>query len=187
MIAIKNYNDTKYELEIAKKELERLLEKKEELYSKYFCTTAKYPATEYRYNKKTDKYEYVLKDENAGIKGKRTSQDKVSEYLTVLYSTDDENELSLEEQIQQQKNIVSRLEYYLKLMEENMGKLEGTEYKLYYALVIDKKNINKSISKIIEEFAENNYMHTQTIWQNYYPKIKKYIDKLKIYSENIVE
>lgn len=164
MIAIRNYNDTKCELNVAKRELNKLINKKEELYTKYFGTTSKLPDIE--------------KDINSELKGQVLNTDKMTEYMIELTKTENGSK-SLEEILQEQLNEVRKLEYYLKAMDCDMSQLRGIEYQLYYAIVIEPLNVNKSISKIIEEFAEEMDKHVDTIWKYNYPKIEKYIKKLK--------
>ena len=167
MVAIRNYNDTRIELNIAMNKLDQLNEKKNMLYAKYCSLT-------------TENFEDVGRPINK-------KRDKMIEYLIELEKVNPITGKSLEQEINEQRNIVNKLQYYINLMEYNLQQLEGIEYKLYYAIVCEKENTNKSVTQIIEEFAENNYMHEQTIWQNYYPKIKPELEKLKMYSENIVK
>ena len=124
MVAIRNYNDTKIELNIAMNKLAQLNEKKNMLYAKYSSLT-------------TENFE----DGGRAINKKR---DKMLEYLIELEKVNPITGKSLEQEINEQRNIVNKLQYYINLMEYNLQQLEGIEYKLYYAIVCEKKNINKS-------------------------------------------
>jgi len=194
MIAIRNYNDTKIEYNVAKQELERLENKKTRIYCECFNITTKLPNTIEIKKKIKDKNtgavhqkkETKLKDENYYIKAKKIYKNKNELYLSLLEKKDDITGLSLNEAIEKARNEVDELLYYLKLMGYQMKKLKGIEYQLYCAIVIDASNAGKSISSVVEEFAEKVDKDPQTIWKNYYPHIKKYLTKLQKYSENTV-
>lgn len=192
MIAIRNHNDTKCELNVAIIRLNQLEEKKQELYCKYFKITGKSYPTMYKIKlDKTTKirtWDEVLKDENVSISNSNIKTDPMTDYQIALENVDKDTNISLNDELKLQKNEVRKLEYYLKLMENNMTNLKGIEYELYYEIVINPINANKTISKIIEEFSEREDVDRdiQTIWKNYYPSIKKYLKKLEIYSESTV-
>ena len=59
-------------------------------------------------------------------------------------------------------------------MENDLQNLSGIENKLYYEIVINGTNVTKAIDKV----ATNEFIDTSTLWKNYYPKVKKEIDKL---------
>ncbi len=191
MIAIRTYNDTKIELNIATKELVRLLNKQEKIYCECFGITSNLPKTveRTRIEKGKKKREDVLKDENFYIKGVSVPKDKNSSYMEKMEAIDEITGLSLSIAIENQKNVVTKLEYYIKSIENDIKELKGIEYQLYYAIVIDPKNTNKSITKIIEEVSSKKEISKEpgTLWKNYYPKIVKYLIKLKKSSENTVK
>ena len=167
MIAIRNYNDTRIELSVAMRELDRLVDKKERLYSRFFHLTTK--------------AKDISKDLNACLRGSDCRTDPMTDYMVELEKIDDKTGKSLKQALQDQRNEVRILEYYLKLMANDMSNLKGIEYQLYYDIVINPLNATKSISKIIEEFAEKEDINKEvnTIWVNYYPKIKEYLEKLE--------
>jgi hypothetical protein len=189
VIAIRNYNDTKCELNIAIIELDKLEQQKEDIRKDIFGVTSKPPKTKliYKLTKDGKKEEdYVLSDENYYIKGTTIYDDKMAIYMSKL---EDKNEItgkSLNQSITDQTNVVNKLKYYLNLMNDTMASLKGIEYKLYYAIIIDENNANKTISQIIEELSPVVEKEPTTLWHNYYPNIKNYLEKLEIYSEDTV-
>lgn len=62
----------------------------------------------------------------------------------------------------------------IKQMENDIKRLNGIENKLYYEIVINGTNVTKAIDKV----ASNEFIDASTLWKNYYPKVKKEIDKL---------
>lgn len=155
MFTIRSYTDTKCELDMAKARLNLLMDKKEKLYCKYFPLTPK------------------LKE--IAVDGGGENNDKMAEYLHELHEIDFGTGKSLAEEITYQQEIVDKLQGYLDIMSESLSKISGIEYQLFYEIVY--KGIN--ITKAVENIAFANDKEVDTIWKNYYRKIKKYIKKLQ--------
>ena len=157
MYAIRNYTNTKCELEMAKTRLNLLMDRKEKLYCKYFPITSKVKA--------------VMVD--GGIK----SNDKMAEYIHELHEVDIGTGKSLAEEITYQQQNVDNLQGYLNNMADSLSKMTGIEYQLFYEIVY--KGIN--ITKAVENVAVANDIEPQTIWKNYYKKIKKYVNRVNVF------
>ncbi len=71
-------------------------------------------------------------------------------------------------------NLIDNEQQVIKQMENDLQNLSGIENKLYYEIVINGTNVTKAIDKV----ATNEFIDTSTLWKNYYPKVKKEIDKL---------
>lgn len=155
MYSIRNYTNTKCELEMAKIRLNLLMDRKEKLYSKYFPVTS---------NPK----EIV-------IDGGNKSSDKMADYLQELHCVDIGTGKSLAEEIEFEQKNISKLQEYLNDMSNSLSKMDGIEYQLFYEIAF--KGIN--ITKAVDNIANDNNIEPQTIWKNYYKKIKKYVNKLK--------
>lgn len=155
MFAIHNYTDTKCELDMAKNRLNLLMDKKKKLYYKYFPLTSK------------------IKE--ISVDGKNGNKEKVLDYLHELHEIDIGTGMSLADEILYQHNIINQLEGYITKMSNSLSKMSGIEYKLYYEIVYN----GTSISKAVEQIASENNKKIDTIWKNYYRKIKKDIKKLK--------
>ena len=162
METIRTYTNTKCELEIAKARLGWLMDRKEELYCKYFPITARY------------------KDDI--IKGGEQRNDKMDRYLAELYDVDIGTGFSLVDEINQQRAIVERLNTYIAEMTDALSRMVGIEYELYYEIVVNNKRITRAVEYIAERYDKD----TQTIWKYYYPKIKKDVESLIMYSESTV-
>ena len=162
METIRTYTNTKCELEIAKARLGWLMDRKEELYCKYFPITAK------------------IKEDV--ISGGDHRNDKMDRYLAELYDVDIGTGLSLAEEINQQRAIVDRLNAYIVEMTDALSRMIGIEYELYYEIVVNHKRITRAVEYIAEKYDKD----TQTIWKYYYPKIKKDVESLITYSESTV-
>ena len=154
MVTIRSYTDTRCELEIAKNRLNLLMDKKEKLYCKYFPITPK--------------LKEIMVD--GGIK----SNDKMADYLHELHEIDIGTGKSLADEIIYQQQNIKKLQGYLNDMSENLNKMSGLEYRLYYEIVVN----GTKISKAVEQIAIETNKDTQTIWKNYYRKIKKEIKKV---------
>ncbi len=89
-----------------------------------------------------------------------------------------ENEIALEKN--RLINLIDNEQKVIKQMENDLQKLNGIENKLYYEIVINGNNVTKAIDKV----ATNEFIDTSTLWKNYYPKVKKEIDKLYLLLSN---
>ena len=89
MDAIRTYNNTKCELEMAKTRLNLLMDKKEQLYAKYFPVTQK------------------IKDDV--VKGGVADNDKMAKYVYELNEVDIGTGRSLAQEIEYQRAVVDKL------------------------------------------------------------------------------
>lgn len=161
MYAIRNYTNTKCELEMAKTRLNLLMDRKEKLYCKYFPITPK------------------LKE--VVVDGGTRNNDKMADYLHELHDIDLGTGKSLAEEIAYEQANVNKLQGYLNDMSDSLSKMTGIEYQLFYEIVFKGVNITKAVDNI----ASSNNIEPVTIWKNYYKKIKKYVNKINIFSQNI--
>ena len=157
MYAIRNYTNTKCELEMAKTRLNLLMDRKEKLYCKYFPITSH--------------IKEVMVD--GGCK----NNDKMADYLHELHDVDIGTGKSLAEEITYQQQTVDNLQGYLNNMAESLSKMTGVEYQLFYEIVYKGVNITKAVDNI----ANSNNIEPQTIWKNYYKKIKKYVNRVNVF------
>lgn len=158
MYAIRNYTNTKCELEMAKTRLNLLMDRKEKLYCKFFPITSK--------------------TKDVVITQSNNNTDKMAEYLHELHDIDIGTGKSLAEEITYQQQNVDKLQGYLNDMNDSLSKMTGIEYQLFYEIVYKGTHISKAVDII----ADNNSIEPITIWKNYYKKIKKYINKIKNFS-----
>lgn len=161
MYAIRNYTNTKCELEMAKTRLNLLMDRKEKLYCKYFPITPK------------------LKE--VVVDGGTRNNDKMADYLHELHDIDLGTGKSLAEEIAYEQANVNKLQGYLNDMSDSLSKMTGIEYQLFYEIVFKGVNITKAVDNI----ASSNNIEPVTIWKNYYKKIKKYVNKINVFSQNI--
>lgn len=162
MDAIRTYTNTKCELEVAKTRLNLLMDRKEQLYCKYFPVTQR------------------IKDDI--IKGGEKDKDKMALYVHELNEVDIGTGRSLAQEIEYQRDIVDRFKRYVNEMSETLNKLCGIEYSLYYEIVVNGVNTSKAVSNVAERYDRDD----QTIWKYHYNKIKEDIKKLKKVSESTV-
>nr|DAS26839.1 MAG TPA: hypothetical protein [Caudoviricetes sp.] len=159
MFTIRNFTDTKCELEVAKTRLNFLMDKKERLYCKYFPITP------------------TLK--KVMVDGGEKNNDKMADYLHELHEIDLGTGKSLAEEITYQQQNIDKLQGYLNNMSDSLSKMTGIEYKLYYEIVVKGVNISKAVGNIANETGKD----TSTIWKNYYSKIKKDIKKVNNFTK----
>ena len=162
METIRTYTNTVCELEMAKKRLSLLMDRKEQIYCKYFPVTQK------------------VKDDV--IKGGNIDKDKMAQYLSELYDVDIGTGKSLADEIDHQRGVVDTLNGYLNDMGETLGKMTGIEYSLYYEIVVKGVRITKAVSNVAEEYG----IDDRNVWKYHYNKIKKDVKKLKKVSESTV-
>ena len=159
MDTIRTYTNTKCELEMAKARLSLLMDRKEQLYCKYFPITAKVKADV--------------------VSGGKRNNDKMADYVHELHEVDIGTGRSLADEIEYHRGVVEQLQQYLSLMEDTLSKMKGIEYALYYEIVVKGVRVSRAVSAIAERFNRDD----QTIWKYHYSKIKKEIKTLKKYSE----
>jgi hypothetical protein len=160
--AIRTYTNTKCELEMAKTRLSLLMDRKEQLYAKYFPVTQK------------------IKDDV--IKGGIRDNDKMAMYVHELNEVDIGTGRSLAQEIEYQRAVVDNIKRYVIEMSETLSKMRGIEYALYYEIVVNGVNTSKAVSNIAEKYN----IADRNIWKYHYNKIKNDIKKLKNISESTV-
>lgn len=162
METIRTYTNTMCELEMAKSRLSLLMDRKEELYAKYFPVT-KQPKGDV-------------------IKGGKKDSDKMAAYVHELNEVDIGTGRSLAQEIDYQRTIVDKFKRYLREMSETLSKMRGIEYSLYYEIVVNGINPSKAVSIVAERYNRED----GTIWKYHYDKIKNDVIKLKKVSESTV-
>lgn len=151
MFSIRTYNDTMCELKMAKRRLKLLQARRNELWFKYFPIT-------------TNPKEIM-------VDGGKRDNDKMADYLYELHEIDIGIGMSLADEIKRLESNIKKLKECLNYMTKTLSSMQGIEYQLYYEIVYN----NRSISKAVDIVARKNNKDTQTIWKNYYRKIKKYV------------
>lgn len=144
-----NYNNLYHYYKIELLNLKILEEEKEKIRSKYFKITSSYSDTISNSNDYDNKYEsFMIEMEEKDILNR----------------------------IEKQKNIVNRLNYYIKKIDYHLSKLDGIEYRLFYKIV-NGVNISKAVEEIVEENTNRNekVQEATIIWKKYYPNIKNEI------------
>ena len=159
MDTIRTYTNTKCELEMAKARLGLLMDRKEQLYCKYFPMVAK------------------IKEDV--VSGGQTNKDKMADYVHELHEVDIGTGKSLAEEIEAQRAVVDGLQQYLNLMGDALGKMSGIEYALYYEIVVKGMRVSRAVSAIAERYNRDD----RTIWQYHYSKIKKDLKTLRMFSD----
>ena len=151
MFSIRTYNDTMCELKMAKRRLKLLQARRNELWFKYFPITTK--------------------TKEIMVDGGKRDNDKMADYLYELHEIDIGIGMSLADEIKRLESNIKKLKECLNYMTKTLSSMQGIEYQLYYEIVYN----NRSISKAVDIVARKNNKDTQTIWKNYYRKIKKYV------------
>lgn len=151
MFSIRTYNDTMCELKMAKRRLKLLQARRNELWFKYFPITSK--------------------PKEIMVDSGKHDNDKMADYLYELHEIDIGIGMSLADEIKRLESNIKKLKECLNYMTKTLSSMQGIEYQLYYEIVYN----NRSISKAVDIVARKNNKDTQTIWKNYYRKIKKYV------------
>jgi hypothetical protein len=131
------------------------MDRKEELYAKYFPVTKK------------------LKDDV--VKGGKKDNDKMAMYVHELNEVDIGTGRSLAQEIDYQMAVVDKFKRYISDMDETLSKMRGIEYSLYYEIVVNCETISRAVSNIAERYNVDD----STIWKYHYSKIKNDIKKLQ--------
>ena len=155
METIKTYTNTMCELEMAKIRLNLLMDRKEQLYCKYFPVTQR------------------IKDDV--IKGGEQDKDKFANYLYELHNVDIGTGRSLAQEIDYQRAIIDRDKTALAEMTEILNKTTGIEHELYKYIVIDCITKTQAVKRVAEDYNKEE----RTIWKYHYSKIKKDLKNLE--------
>ena len=147
---------------MAKTRLSLLMDRKEELYCKYFPLTAK------------------LKEDV--VSSSRPNNDKMADYVYELNDVDIGTGRSLADEIEYQRKVINKLQRYVNDMDATLSKMTGIEYTLYYEIVVKGIIPSKAVSDVAERYSKDD----RTIWKYHYSKIKRYVKNLKKYSESTV-
>ena len=138
------------------------MDRKEELYCKYFPLTAK------------------IKEDV--ISSSRPNNDKMADYVYELNDVDIVTGRSLADEIEYQRKVINKLQRYIKDMDETLSKMTGIEYALYYEIVVNGVRISRAVSNVAEQYNKDDH----TVWKYHYSKIKKDVKKIKKVSESTV-
>lgn len=84
------------------------------------------------------------------------------------------------EEKKQLKKLIILGQNLLCQMEDDIVSLEGIENKLYKEIVIEGLNVSSAIEKV----AFDEEKDTSTLWKNYYPSVKRKIEKLNLMMKN---
>lgn len=155
METIRTYTNTKCELEMAKTRLRLLMDRKEQLYCKYFPLSP------------------TLKDDV--IKGGKKDNDKMANYVHELNEIDIGTGRSLAQEIEYQRGVIERDKTALAEMTETLEKTTGIEYELYREIVINCVPKTQAVKKIAVAYEKEE----RTIWKYHYSKIKKDLKNLE--------
>lgn len=96
---------------------------------------------------------------------------KVVAYLNALEVKKQKNGMSIQEELENLYNERKMLLKKINEMQECLNKLKGIEYKIYYKIIVDGKNVTKAIYEVCEE----NDISEMTGWRKYH-KIKKMVE-----------
>ncbi|MDO4378962.1 MAG: hypothetical protein Q4C64_07540 [Erysipelotrichia bacterium] len=157
MSAIKYYTDTVVEYELAKLRRKSLLEKKEEIYVKYFGI------------KSSSRFDSEPPQANTSV-----NRDKMVLYLNEIELVE-HNGVTLKQEIETVEMQIKRLENEIAEMERLLSKLDSIEGKLYFEIVVNRKKVSEAVSCVADKY----YTSESSIWHTYYPKIKGDIYRIK--------
>jgi hypothetical protein len=152
---IRTYANTKAELSIAEDRLHLLMERKDEIYTKFFPITAK----------NSDVYTHS-----------NSIHDLMAAYIAELEKVNPVSGLSLDDEIKEARNKVGILNYYVKKMEEALKNTTGIENELFTWIAIKGYKPTRAVEFVAEKYKKDE----QTIWKRYYRKIKKEIYKCTV-------
>lgn len=152
---IRTYANTKAELNIAEERLHLLMERKDEIYTRFFPLSTKQSDTFSHTNKQSD---------------------PMAAYLIELEKVNPVTGKSLDDEITEARNNVGKLRYYIKRMELNFENTTGIENELFKLIVIKGCNPTRAVDIVAEKYKKE----PRTIWAYNYPKIKKEILKCSV-------
>ena len=154
-MTIRNYTNTLLELRTCEERYRLLQERREVYYVKYLGVRS--PNLE-----------------KIGS-GKNWSIDGMSVFLDLISRVNPQTGMSLDEELEMLARQIAELNTVLKRIRAALRKMEGFEFQLYVAIVID----GLTVTEAVQEVAEKNYLSEQTLWRYHLPKIKEELDALR--------
>lgn len=148
------YNNTLKELAIVRERKQYLMDKREELWSR-FCSP------------QSTKYGEVM--------GTGSGKSKPELYVEAITTPDAVTHMTIDEELEVLSGKENRLNRVLKKMAESMFDLDDIETMLYCEIVINGNKPTRAVSIV----AETKYITEQAIWKSHYPKVKEIIKEIK--------
>ena len=149
---IRTYANTRAELNIAEERLHLLMDRKDELYTRYFPITARQSDAPSHTNKRND---------------------PMADYIAELEKVNPVTGKSLDDEITEARNNVGRLQYYINRMEYNLEHTTGIENELFSWIVIKGYNPTRAVEFVADKYKKE----PGTIWKYHYSKIREEISK----------
>lgn len=149
---IRTYANTKAELNIAEERLHLLMDRKDELYTRFFPLTAR--------------------QNDSGVHSNKRS-DPMADYIAELEKINPITGKSLDDEITEVRNEVGKLQYYIKRMEYVLEHTTGIENELFTWVAVKGYSPTRAAEFVAEKYKKD----LSTIWKYHYPKIKEEISK----------
>lgn len=159
---LQSYSNTLIELKVAQKRLQYLRNRKEELFTLYIMPKA-------------------MQVDQIGGQNMPHYTDNVMRYVTAVNSPGEKG-ISLNDEIIQEERHINHLTTLLEAMTEAVVKLDGIEMELFVQIMINGMKATKAVEKV----AEARGYSTETIWHNYYPKVRAEIQRIRKAGNNDV-
>lgn len=154
-MAVRNYTNTLLELRACEARYKLLQERREVYYVKYLGVRS--PNLE-----------------KIGS-GKNWSIDGMSVFLDLVGRINEQTGMSLDDELELLAHQIAELNTVLKRIRAALRKMEGLEFQLYVAIVID----GKTVTEAVQEIAEKNYISEQAVWRYHLPKIKEELEAIR--------
>ena len=155
MDMIRTYTNTLLELKGLEQRFKLLQQRREVIYVKYLGV-------------KSPNYEKIGS-------GKNWAVDNMSIFLDLISRVNPETGMSLDDELEWLAGQIHRLTITLKEMRKNLKEMEGLEFQLYRAIVINGQKATEAVQSV----AEKNFMSEQRVWKYHYSKIREEVNKLK--------
>lgn len=156
MRGLRNYTNTRKELQLAEKRLDILRNRKEELYNRLVMPKG-----------------WQMSD-GGGVSTKEP-ESNTEKYVLACNTPSEATGMSLNEEIAHVEQEIYYLRKVCEMMEETLEQLTGIEATLYSLIIIG----GKAPTDAVREVADMQYMTEDNIWHTYYRKIKPFLDLLE--------
>ena len=155
MDMIRTYTNTLLELNGLEQRFKLLQQRREVIYVKYLGV-------------KSPNYEKIGS-------GKNWAVDNMSVFLDLVTRINPATGMSLDEELEWLAGQIHQLTKTLRDMRKNLKRMEGLEFQLYRAIVINGQKVTEAVQTI----AEKNYISEQRVWKYHYAKIREEVEKLR--------
>lgn len=116
---------------------------------------------------------HAIRYDGDGTKNQPSNRDNILEYVIAITTPQTSTGMSIDDELGELADEIAELTDTVRKMQYYIKNLQGIEYELYTAMMIDGMRPAEAVQMV----AENNYMSEANIWKTYYPQVRSVMKK----------